>query len=107
MSEKTDALIASLDAQLSKRFGYTSREMRGAVDNLSKFGKVEIGWRESCGKTDPTMHTKRAWDRVLKALRQDGFLILEERKKHGNAYATSKGGFWCSVIYTTELTSNP
>lgn len=102
-----DALISSLDTQLSRRSGYTTHPMRDAVDSLKRFGKVEIGWRESCGKTDPTMHEKRAWDRVVKALRADGMHIAEDRKKHGNAYATSKGGFWCSIVYSVELPSNP
>ena len=104
---KVDALIASLDAQLAKRAGYQTSPMRDAVDNLKRFGKIEIGWRESCGKTDPTMYEKRAWDRVAKALRAEGMQINEERKKHGNAYATSKGGFWCSIVYSIELLSIP
>lgn len=104
---QTDTLIVSLDAQLSKRAGYTTHPMRDAVDILKRFGKVEIGWRESCGKTDPTMHAKRAWDRVVKALRADGASITEQRIKHGNAYATSRGGFWCSIVYSVELSRIP
>ena len=104
---KTDALIASLDAQLSKRAGYRTSPMRDAADSLKRFGKVEIGWRESCGRTDPTMYEKRAWDRVAKALQAEGMQINEERKKHGNAYATNKGGFWCSIMYSIELSSTP
>ena len=75
------------------------RPMRDAIESLKDRGSVEIGWRESCGKTDPTMHEKRAWVAVLKALRADGNEISEERQKHKNAYATSKGGFWASIIY--------
>ena len=98
-SEKTIALASRMDAKISERFGRTTTPMRDAIESLQNHGSVEIGWRESCGKTDPTMHEKRAWVSVLKALRADGNEIVEERQKHGNAYATSKGGFWASIIY--------
>lgn len=99
VSGKTQALVARMDANLSKRFGYTTTPMRDAIESLLVRGSTEIGWRESCGKTDPTMYEKRSWVSVLRSLRADGNEITEERQKHGNAYATSKGGFWASIIY--------
>jgi hypothetical protein len=100
ISLKTEKLIASLDAQLANRLGYETAPMRNNVDILARHGLIEDGWREACGKTDPTAHIHRTWVRVITALRKDGVTITEERQKHKNAYATNHGGFWQSIIYT-------
>ena len=102
ISMKTEKLIVSLDAQLSKRLGYSTNPMRNHVEGLDRRGSVEVGWREACGKTDPTTYEIRAWRRILDALRKDGATITEERQKHKNAYATNHGGFWQSIVYTLQ-----
>lgn len=102
ISTKTSDLVASLDSQIAKRLGYRLNPMREAVANLDTNGHVEIGWRESCGKTDPTIHEIRAWRRIVASLRKDGNAIAEEPVKHKNAYATNHGGFWKSIIFSTE-----
>lgn len=96
------ALCDSCDARLTKRSGYTMTDTRRALENLMQFGSVEVGRRHSCGRTDPTMYIYREWQKVLKAASKAGICISAESVKHGNAYATSKGGFWASEIYTVK-----
>lgn len=98
-SIKTQTLVASLDAKLNARAGWGANHLAGHLHLLTEFGRVEVGWRSSCGSTDQTAHIKRAWDRVVAALGKDGFRISVTPVKHGNAYATCKGGFWNSNIY--------
>lgn len=107
VSDTAAKLIEAQDATLNKRAGWAQNNTRGLVDKLLTHGRVEVGWREACGKTDETHHQYRAWVKVLKQLRKDGLAIAEERQKHGNGYATMKGGFWSSIVYTLELSSNP
>jgi len=102
LSERTKRLVEALDKKANERAGYNDNPMSGAIDCLTRFGKFEIGWRESCGSTDATMHTYRAWCRVAASMKRDGITLMEERGKHGNGYATIKGGFWNSIIYRVE-----
>lgn len=104
---KVWTFAASQDASLNKRAGWEQNSIKGALTALVKHGRVEIGWRESCGKTDPTMHVRRSWLRVVALLRKNGIEFSEERVKHGNGYATTKGGFWSSVIYRIPTPPSP
>lgn len=96
------ALIIKKDAELNKRIGWDQNNLAAFVRDLKTHGRVEVGWRESCGSTDFTHLIYREWLKVLKLLRKDGMQISEERIKHGNAYATKKGGFWNSIVYIAE-----
>ena len=100
------AMAEKSDAALSKRFGYESKNISGFLHSLVTHGRVEVGYRQACGKTDPTQHIYREWAKLLKTADKNGLRIAVEPVKHGNAYATSKGGFWTSAIYTLALTPN-
>lgn len=99
-SQKTLDLVEAQDAALNKRAGWAQNAISRNLDALMKFGRIEIGWRESCGSTDATAHEHRAWVKVVARLEKDGMAISQERVKHGNGYATMKGGFWSSIIYS-------
>ena len=101
-SQATLDYITKQDAALNKRAGWEQNSLDNLVNRLLTYGLVEVGWRESCGTTDRTHHIYRAWLKVLPKLKKDLPVITEERGKHGNSYATSKGGFWNSIIYTLE-----
>lgn len=94
------------DEALSKRAGYEKTDISTALHSLITRGRVEVGYRQACGKTDPTLFAYREWAKLLKAAEKNGLRIAVEPVKHGNAYATSKGGFWSSAIYTLPLTPN-
>ena len=94
------ALAEKSDAALSKRAGYAKTDTATALQTLMSKGRVEVGYRQSCGKTDPTTYVYREWVKLLKAAEKHGLRITSEPVKHGNAYATSKGGFWSSAIYS-------
>ena len=97
---RLQAKAAKSDEALSKRAGYERKDTATALNSLISHGRVEVGYRQSCGKTDPTMFVYREWAKLLKAAEKSGLRISVEPVKHGNAYATSKGGFWTSAIYT-------
>lgn len=99
---KTRQLAARADERLNKRAGWNQNTIQRDLSNLIEFGRVEVGWRESCGSTDPTMFSKREWDKVVKALKREGATIIEDSVKHGNSWATRGGGFWSSIVYTLE-----
>lgn len=96
---KATALADRLDIDLNRRAGWRqdacTRNLRQLIDD----GQVEVGWRESCGSTDPTLHAYRAWRRVVAAARKDGMVITETPVKHGNSWASRGGGFWQSIIF--------
>jgi hypothetical protein len=100
ISDGTYKLIQSADLRVRKFSNYDFNDIKQYVYNLLTFGEIEVGWRESCGTTDRTMKIYREWLKVLKSLKKDGLNITEERIKHDNSYATSKGGFWNSIKYT-------
>lgn len=104
-SEKTLAFVAAQDSRLNQRAGWESNQLATNFHNLTTFGQVEVGWRESCGCTDPTAHQHSAWKKVVSRLTKDGLQIHERRVKHGNGYATMKGGFWSSIVYTVQLST--
>jgi len=76
--------------------------LAGFINTLVKTGRVEVGWRECCGKTDSTMYQHREWVKIVSMLRKDGVVVNEEQVKHKNAYATNNGGFWNSIIYSVQ-----
>lgn len=98
-SAKTRALITKLDAKLNAQDGYNADFIAENTRNLLRFGRVEIGWRESCGKTDRTHVRARAWFKAVAAMKKDGIDIEEVPVKHACSWATKAGGFWRSVIY--------
>jgi len=104
--EKLFALAAKSDAALSKRAGYETSDVRTNLDSLLRHGRVEVGYRQSCGKTDYTHHAYREWAKLLKAAEKDGLQVAVEPVKHGNSWATKSGGFWSSAIYTLTKTPN-
>lgn len=99
MSDKTRRLIQSADSRLNKKLGYESNPISSIIEVLEISGRVEVGFRESCGGTDFTMFVQREWIRVVKSLANDGHFLREEAITHGNSWATKSGGFWRSVIY--------
>lgn len=98
---KLALLIAKQDEVLTKKNPHCKNELAKTFDNLTTFGQVEVGWRESCGSTDKTVFIKRGWDKVIAAAKKDGMIITEERIKHNNQWASKCGGFWSSIIYRT------
>lgn len=102
INDSTHEFVKAQDAALNKRAGWNENALASHLHDLLLHGRVEVGWREACGKTDPTHHKYRAWLKVLKRLRKDGMTIAETTEKHGNGYATMKGGFWSSIVYTIQ-----
>lgn len=100
MSKKIDDFIISADAKLNKSAGYEANNLRTFYESLIKGGFVEVGWRESCGATHQTHRTYREWVKLIKKIREEGIIVQEQRRTHGNAYATNNGGFWNSIVYT-------
>ncbi len=98
------AMAAKSDAALSKRAGYETTGISTALHSLLKHGRVEVGYRQSCGKTDPTAYMYREWVKLLKAAEKSGLRIAVEPVKHGNSWATKSGGFWSSAIYALPET---
>lgn len=96
------AMAAKSDAALSKRAGYETSDVRTNLDSLLKHWRVEVGYRQSCGKTDYTQYAYREWAKLLKAAEKGGLRISVEPVKHGNSWATKSGGFWSSSIYTLK-----
>lgn len=100
ISESLAAFVAKQDSKLNAKAGYESNFLAENLRVLLEHGKVEVGWRESCGSTDRTMFMHRAWCEVIKRLGKDGFEIKQEPQKHGNSWATKAGGFWSSIVYS-------
>jgi len=100
ISDKTKNTILKMDKKLNEKFDYEKNDLAGYLHDLINFKRVEVGWRQSCGSTDRTQVTYRAWVKVIDLLTKEGISINQERVKHGNAYATTKGGFWSSIIYS-------
>lgn len=98
-TERLLAMAIKSDVALNKRAGWSQNSVSGFFDSLITHGWVEVGYRSSCGKTDPTQFIYREWAKLLKAAEKHGLNITVEPVKHGNAYATTKGGFWSSAIY--------
>lgn len=95
MSKKTKALVCKIDQKLKfNRFGQIT-------ERLFADYQIEIGYRLQCGtgKTDETVIEYRLWLKILRSLRNDGFVIIAKSVKHKNSWATNNGGFWNSTIY--------
>ena len=99
ISEKTKLYIISRDDFLNKSAGWQTNDIKTYVNALFEFGRVEVGYRSSCGVTDRTHKVFKEWLKVLKKIRADGVKVREEIQKHGNGYATNNGGVWNSTIY--------
>lgn len=102
MNSKIETMIQKADARLNTRAGWESNDIRSYFRDLMERGAVEVGYRESCGKTDPTIFIHREWVKIVKNLRLTGVAITEERIPHSNAWATLAGGFWNSIKYTID-----
>lgn len=99
-AQRTTDLAKKLDQKIDQMIGYQSRRLEGWLEDLLNNGRVEVGWRASCGTTDMTHKIYREWLKVIKSLRKDGVAVSEENVKHKNAWATKSGGFWNSIIYS-------
>jgi hypothetical protein len=102
VSEKTLAFVDSADKKLNEIAGWADNALVSNLVALIKHGRVEVGYRAQCGSTHHTQNVWREWVRLIKKLRADGFEITETPVRHGNAYATSKGGFWQSTIFEVQ-----
>lgn len=102
ISRKLSESIVKDDQVLYKKGAYSTTQIATRIRDLWLFKSLECGWRQSCGSTDTTLMIHRAWLKILKQLRSAGFVISEQSMKHDNAYATSKGGFWQSIVYKLE-----
>lgn len=100
LSEKIKIFVARQDHILNKKLGYDSNDLLRYINALLSQGTVEVGWREACGATDTTALTHRAWQKVVKLMEQQGFVITRHRQKHPNGSPTRSGGFWNSIIYS-------
>lgn len=100
LSDKTVVYIQKQDDILNKLAGWNENAITSYVNNLFEFEKIEVGYRTCCGTTDHTQKVYRIWCKVLKKIKGDGVEVNEEIQKHGNSYATIKGGFWNSTVYT-------
>ena len=106
ISRKLSDSIVKDDQALYGKGAYSTTQIATRIRDLWLFKSLECGWRQSCGSTDATLMIHRAWLKILKQLRSAGFVIGEQPQKHGNAYATSKGGFWQSIVYKLESLPN-
>lgn len=93
-------MITKLDVALNKRLGYESNQLAEKLRILALKGSVEVGWRESCGCSHMSLHTIRAWRKLLAQFKKDGLVLCETSVKHKNAYASNNGGFWRSSIFS-------
>ena len=97
---KTLVKILSIQEKLREKNIIQSVDLISFLNILHRDGEVEVGWRQTCGKgVEKTRLIFEAWNKVVKLLKKDGYLITEEPQQHKNAYATINGGFWQSTIY--------
>lgn len=101
--DKVNALVDAAEARLDKLPGYIGNRLRYDLDVLKSSGAVEVGYRQQCGATHVTMKAYREWVKIVAALQKNGIPIEVTPVTHGNAYATSNGGFWNSNIYKVSL----
>jgi hypothetical protein len=92
--------VRQMDDKLNALRTYDANDIQRYLYHLITFNRVEVGWRESCGKTDHTHKVYREWVKVVKMLAKSGVTLTEEPVTFGNSYATLSGGFWRSIIYT-------
>lgn len=97
---KLETYIATRDKRINKYWPHKRTHIRDLFVQLLEKGAVTVGWRSTCGGTDPTMHIYRAWDEVVRKARALGYQITEERVRGiGNSWATLSGGFWDEMEY--------
>jgi len=102
VSEKT---LNQLETAKSKELlicGYPSYQIERDFNSLLEFKKTEVGYRAGCGKKDNTHLIFEQWQKIIKLLKKDGFLITEENVIHANKSPTMSGGFWNSIIYSIK-----
>ena len=102
----TEAAIKA-DIRLTKKLKRSITDISDYLALLLKKGRVEVGYRQSCGYTDPTMHIYHEWAKIIKKAEKLSTNVVTENIKHGNAYATSKGGFWSSKYYIYKSDTQP
>lgn len=100
LSVKEESWLGAADARLSKKQGYTSTDTATSIHRLLDAGAVEVGYRSSCGVTDPTIFAHREFIKALKRLKIN---VTEKPVHHDNSYATISGGFWRSIVYTVII----
>jgi len=99
ISEKTISLIDVINQKANAICGYQSNQIKNDFNALMNNNYVEVGYRMSCGSTDKTHKVFREWLKVIKILRKNNIIIIEENGKHDNKSPTMAGGFWNSIIY--------
>ena len=102
INQKIAEFIVQQDAKLNEKIGWDENFIASELNKLLTFRSVEIGWRQSCGSTDVTQIKYSAWSKLISKLEKEGISITQERVKHNNSYATNKGGFWQSIIFTLK-----
>ena len=93
-------LCKKLDEAEARKAGFCVSATLDLLVLLFDGKMVEVGWRECCGTTDPSVRRHKNWIKVVRHVRKLGYQVQEEKQKHGNSWATKAGGFWSSVIYT-------
>ena len=94
LARKADARLEKINASMD-----WEKITEKSIDKLFNFGWIEVGWRESCGKTDNTQKQYREFRKLIDKMVKSGYQITEKRIKHPNALATKSGGFWSSIIF--------
>lgn len=96
------ALAAKLDeTKVSKLLGYPTRMLADYLDLLLNHGRVEVGYRATCGGgKHSSFKIYDEWVRVLKALRKAGVVVNEQTQLPPNRYPTNNGGWWNATLYT-------
>lgn len=101
--ESALALAEKLDVKINAKLGYNANTLANLVEQLMTYGRIEVGWRESCRSTHITLTAAREWKKVLKCLLKCGIQIESEEVKHGNGWASKAGGFWKSIRYSMRV----
>ncbi|MDD3465528.1 MAG: hypothetical protein PHE67_00145 [Campylobacterales bacterium] len=73
--------------------------MKQYIEILKNTGSVNVGYRSSCGYTDPSVKSFREFEKLLKDFEKTGDVIKKTPVKVDNSYATIKGGFWNEFKY--------
>ena len=91
---------SELDAKIDSIRGYSARDLQRDLNNLIEYGRVEVGWREACGKTDISSKSYREWKKIIKMLEKEGIKIDQISVIHPNKSPTMAQGFWNSIVFT-------
>lgn len=94
--------IESRQVNLEKKNGYSVYTLQEKMNELLEKGKVNVGGRQTCSKTDPTWDFYMAWlqvvnifNRYQKEMRIDYVDVKIE--KPGGAFS---GGYWQEKEFT-------